>query len=205
MFLLDDVECLCDKIFVFEVLFVVEVSYNGEESYFFVFEDSVSGELVGCLVIVVLVGFLELFYSFCNEIFVYVLCLLLIYNKIYVFLLCYDFIGNSLLISFYVQCDLVQSVYVEFNLCGCLLFMVSYLECFVDVVVVEIVGYSDEQGELLFWNVVGCNFFDLNYIEVEKFFGLKSCIFFVELMLYYLIYVLLLLDVVQEFMGQVYL
>ncbi|WP_215199060.1 arginine N-succinyltransferase, partial [Escherichia coli] len=88
--------------------------------------------------------------------------------------LCHDLTGNSLLTSFYVQRDLVQSVYAELNSRGRLLFMASHPERFADAVVVEIVGYSDEQGESPFWNAVGRNFFDLNYIEAEKLSGLKS-------------------------------
>ena len=64
----------------------------------------------------------------------------------------------------------MQSVYAELNSRGRLLFMASHPERFADAVVVEIVGYSDEQGESPFWNAVGRNFFDLNYIKAEKLF-----------------------------------
>ncbi|SQC60912.1 arginine/ornithine succinyltransferase AI subunit [Pseudomonas aeruginosa] len=76
----------------------------------------------------------------------------------------------------------MQSVYAELNSRGRLLFMASHPERFADAVVVEIVGYSDEQGESPFWNAVGRNFFDLNYIEAEKLSGLKSRTFLAELM-----------------------
>ncbi len=127
-----------------------------------------------------------------------------IHNKIHVLSLCHDLTGNSLLTSFYVQRDLVQSVYAELNSRGRLLFMASHPERFADAVVVEIVGYSDEQGESPFWNAVGRNFFDLNYIEAEKLSGLKSRTFLAELMPHYPIYVPLLPDAAQESMGQVH-
>ncbi len=161
----DDAERLRDKILASEASFAAEVSYNGEESYFFVLEDSASGELVGCSAIVASAGFSEPFYSFRNETFVHASRSLSIHNKIHVLSLCHDLTGNSLLTSFYVQRDLVQSVYAELNSRGRLLFMASHPERFADAVVVEIVGYSDEQGESPFWNAVGRNFFDLNYIE----------------------------------------
>lgn len=199
----DDAERLRDKILASEASFAAEVSYNGEESYFFVLEDSASGELVGCSAIVASAGFSEPFYSFRNETFVHASRSLSIHNKIHVLSLCHDLTGNSLLTSFYVQRDLVQSVYAELNSRGRLLFMASHPERFADAVVVEIVGYSDEQGESPFWNAVGRNFFDLNYIEAEKLSGLKSRTFLAELMPHYPIYVPLLPDAAQESMGQV--
>lgn len=200
----DDAERLRDKILASEASFAAEVSYNGEESYFFVLEDSASGELVGCSAIVASAGFSEPFYSFRNETFVHASRSLSIHNKIHVLSLCHDLTGNSLLTSFYVQRDLVQSVHAELNSRGRLLFMASHPERFADAVVVEIVGYSDEQGESPFWNAVGRNFFDLNYIEAEKLSGLKSRTFLAELMPHYPIYVPLLPDAAQESMGQVH-
>ena len=44
----DDAERLRDKILASEASFAAEVSYNGEESYFFVLEDSASGEPSFC-------------------------------------------------------------------------------------------------------------------------------------------------------------
>lgn len=43
----DDVERLSDKIAASEASFAAEVSFNGEESYFFVLEDTDAGKLVG--------------------------------------------------------------------------------------------------------------------------------------------------------------
>ena len=128
----DDAERLRDKILASEASFAAEVSYNGEESYFFVLEDSASGELVGCSAIVASAGFSEPFYSFRNETFVHASRSLSIHNKIHVLSLCHDLTGNSLLTSFYVQRDLVQSVYAELNSRGRLLFMASHPERFAD-------------------------------------------------------------------------
>ena len=70
--------------------------------------------------------------------------------------------------------------------------------------VVEIVVYSDEQGQSPFWNAIGRNFFDLDYTEAEKLSGLKSRTFLAELMPHYPIYVPLLPDDAQEAIGQVH-
>ncbi|MCG8911160.1 arginine/ornithine succinyltransferase subunit alpha [Pseudomonas nitroreducens] len=200
----DDAERLREKILASEASFAAEVSFNGEESYFFVLEDSETGRLVGCSAIVASAGFSEPFYSFRNETFVHASRELKIHNKIHVLSLCHDLTGNSLLTSFYVERDLVNTPIAELNSRGRLLFMASHPERFADAVVVEIVGYSDEQGESPFWNAIGRNFFDLDYTEAEKLSGLKSRTFLAELMPHYPIYVPLLPDDAQEAMGQVH-
>jgi len=200
----DDAERLREKILASEASFTAEVSFNGEESYFFVLEDSETGRLVGCSAIVASAGFSEPFYSFRNETFVHASRELKIHNKIHVLSLCHDLTGNSLLTSFYVERDLVNTPIAELNSRGRLLFMASHPERFADAVVVEIVGYSDDQGQSPFWNAIGRNFFDLDYTEAEKLSGLKSRTFLAELMPHYPIYVPLLPDEAQEAMGQVH-
>ncbi|WP_431482425.1 arginine/ornithine succinyltransferase subunit alpha [Pseudomonas solani] len=200
----DDAERLGEKIAASEASFAAEVSFNGEESYFFVLEDTATGRLVGCSAIVASAGFSEPFYSFRNETFVHASRELKIHNKIHVLSLCHDLTGNSLLTSFYVQRELVGTSSAELNSRARLMFMASHPERFADAVVVEIVGYSDDEGESPFWNAVGRNFFDLNYIEAERLSGLKSRTFLAELMPNYPIYVPLLPDEAQESMGQVH-
>ncbi|WP_263138986.1 arginine/ornithine succinyltransferase subunit alpha [Pseudomonas sp. RIT-PI-AD] len=200
----DDAERLKDKILASEASFAAEVSFNGEESYFFVLEDTASGRLVGCSGIVASAGYSEPFYSFRNETFVHAARELKIHNKIHVLSLCHDLTGNSLLTSFYVEAPLVNTVHAELNSRARLLFVASHPERFADAVVVEIVGHSDEHGDSPFWDAVGRNFFDMNYAEAERLCGLKSRTFLAELMPHYPIYVPLLPDSAQEAMGQVH-
>ncbi|MGH8435667.1 MAG: arginine/ornithine succinyltransferase subunit alpha [Pseudomonas sp.] len=200
----DDAERLSDKIVASEASFAAEVSFNGEESYFFVLEETATGRLVGCSGIVASAGYSEPFYSFRNETFVHASRSLSIHNKIHVLSLCHDLTGNSLLTSFYVEKTLVNSPWAELNSRGRLLFVANHPERFADAMVVEIVGHSDEHGDSPFWDAVGRNFFDLNYAEAERLSGLKSRTFLAELMPHYPIYVPLLPDAAQEAMGQVH-
>ncbi len=200
----DDAARLGEKIAASEASFAAEVSFNGEESYFFVLEDSASGRLLGCSGIVASAGYSEPFYSFRNETFVHHSRELKIHNKIHVLSLCHDLTGNSLLTSFHIERALVGSVWSELNSRARLLFAACYPERFADAMVVEIVGYSDEAGDSPFWDAVGRNFFDLNYAEAERLCGLKSRTFLAELMPHYPIYVPLLPDSAQEAMGQVH-
>ncbi|WP_028694598.1 arginine/ornithine succinyltransferase subunit alpha [Pseudomonas cremoricolorata] len=200
----DDAGRLGDKIAVSETSFAAEVSFNGEERYFFVLEDSATGKLAGCSAIVASAGYSEPFYSFRNETFVHASRELKIHNKIHVLSLCHDLTGNSLLTSFYVLPELVGTPWAELNSRGRLLFMAAHPERFAESVVTEIVGQSDEQGDSPFWDSIGRNFFDLNYAEAERLCGLKSRTFLAELMPHYPIYVPLLPDKAQEAMGQVH-
>ncbi|WP_312932474.1 arginine/ornithine succinyltransferase subunit alpha [Pseudomonas sp.] len=200
----DDAGRLGDKIAASETSFAAEVSFNGEERYFFVLEDSSTGRLAGCSAIVASAGYSEPFYSFRNETFVHASRELKIHNKIHVLSLCHDLTGNSLLTSFYVVPELVSSAWAELNSRGRLLFMASHPERFAESVVTEIVGHSDEQGDSPFWDSIGRNFFAINYAEAERLCGLKSRTFLAELMPNYPIYVPLLPDRAQEAMGQVH-
>lgn len=91
----DDDERLREKIVASEASFAAEVSFNGEESYFFVLEDTEQGRLVGCSAIVASAGYSEPFYSFRNETFVHASRSLGIHNKIHALSLCHDLTGTS--------------------------------------------------------------------------------------------------------------
>lgn len=200
----DDRERLAEKIRASEASFAAEVSFNGEESYFFVLEDVASGKLVGCSGMVATAGFSEPFYSFRNETFVHASRELKIHNKIHVLSLCHDLTGNSLLTSFYLQPELEHTPWVELNSRGRLLFVASHPERFAEAVVVEVVGYSDDRGDAPFWDAIGRNFLDIGYAEAERLCGLNSRTLLAELMPSYPIYVPLLPDSAQEAMGQVH-
>ncbi len=200
----DDAERLREKIQASESSFAAEVSFNGEESYFFVLEDSDSKRLLGCSAIVASAGYSEPFYSFRNETFVHASRSLGIHNKIHALSMCHDLTGNSLLTSFYVDSSLVQSLFAELNSRARLLFIANHPERFADAVVVEIVGFSDENSESPFWDAVGRNFFDMSYADAERLSGIKSRTFLAELMPHYPIYVPLLPDTAQDAMGQLH-
>lgn len=200
----DDRERLAEKIRISEASLTAEVSYNGEESYFFVLEDTASGKLVGCSGIVATAGFSEPFYSFRNETFVHASRELKIHNKIHVLSLCHDLTGNSLLTSFYVQPELEGTPWVELNSRGRLLFVASHPERFAEAMVVEVVGYSDDEGNAPFWDAIGRNFLAIGYAEAERLCGLKSRTMLAELMPSYPIYVPLLPDSAQEAIGQLH-
>ncbi|GAB3266532.1 arginine N-succinyltransferase [Chitinimonas naiadis] len=180
-----------------------EVSFHGEESYFFVMEAMDGGELVGVSGIVASAGFNEPFYSYRNEAFVHASPGLNIHNRIHALSLCHDLTGNSLLSSFYLREGLHFTRWSDLLSRARLLFIAQWPERFAEAVVSEMIGVTDPQGNSAFWDAVGRVFFGIDYQEAELHCGIKGRKFIAELMPQHPLYVPLLSDAAQEVMGQV--
>ena len=199
----DSADRLREKILASEASFAAEVAFNGEETYFFVLEDTARGGLVGCSGLVASAGYTEPFYSFRNKTFEHVSRELNIHNKTHALSLRHDLTGNSLLDSFFVEADKAPPPADELISRGRLLFVADHPERFADSVAVDILGISDAQGDSPFWDGVGRHFFGMSYAEAAHLSGVKSRSFLAELMPHYPIYVPLLSDEAQEAMGEV--
>ncbi|MFJ2684259.1 arginine N-succinyltransferase [Pseudomonas sp. NPDC087342] len=199
-----DMAKLREKIIVSKTSLDADVAFHGEESYFFVLEDSDTGRLHGCAGIVASAGFSEPFYSYRNDTFVHASRELGIHSKAQVLSLCHDLTGYTLLTGFYVDPDLKNSAVGEGLLRARLMFVANHPARFASHVVAELIGHSDETGDSPFWNAVGRNFFDVSYDEAERLCSLHSRTFIAELMPSYPVYVSLLPDDAQEVMGAVH-
>ncbi|PCC99827.1 arginine N-succinyltransferase [Halopseudomonas pelagia] len=199
-----DVERLANIIEVSEASMAEDVSFSGEERYFFVMEDTQTGRLAGCSSIIASAGFTEPFYTFRNEMFVHASRELGLHNRIHVLSLCHDLTGHSLLAGFYMQPAFQQASWVELNARGRLLFMANHPQRFAESTSVEIVGVSDEQGNAPFWDALGRHFFAVSYSEAEQIGSSRGRSFLAELMPGYPIYVPMLSDAAQEVIGQVH-
>lgn len=177
------------------------VTFSGEERYFFVLEDSDSGQLVGCSSIVAAAGFSQPFYTFRNEMFLHASRQLGLHNRIHVLSLCHDLTGHSLLSGLYQLPDQEPSV-LALNALGRLAFMASHPDRFAESVAVEIAGISDGQNAP-FWDAVGRHFFAVSYSQAEQIGLTRGRSFLAELMPGYPIYVPMLSDAAQEVIGQV--
>ncbi|MFN3578972.1 MAG: arginine N-succinyltransferase [Pseudomonas sp.] len=181
-----------------------EVSFSGEERYFFVMEDTDTGRLAGCSSIIASAGFSEPFYTFRNEMFVHASRELGLHNRIHVLSLCHDLTGYSLLAGFHLDAAFRQPSCMQLNARGRLLFMASHPQRFADSASVEIVGISDADGNAPFWDAVGRHFFAVSYSEAEQIGSSRGRSFLAELMPGYPIYVPMLSDAAQEVIGQVH-
>ena len=187
-----DREKLHDKILSSAHSFSSEVDVNGEEIYFFVLENSATGEIVGTSGIVASAGFHDRFYSYRNEIIVHASQELKVSNRIHALHLCHDLTGYSLLTSFYIDPAYRQSEWPQLLSRARLLFISEFPRRFADKIAAENPGLCDEHGRSPFWEAVGKRFFNMEYPQAEQLSGGRSKTFIAELMPQYPIYVPLL-------------
>ena len=196
-------ERLADILAASEASMAEEVTFSGEERYFFVLEDTATATLVGCSGIIAASGFRSPFYTFRNEMFVHASRELGLHNRIHVLSLCHDLTGHSLLVGYHLSEGHRTPELAQLNARGRLLFMASHPQRFAESTSVEVVGISDEQGNAPFWDAVGRHFFAVSYAEAERIGSERGRGFLAELMPGYPIYVPMLSDEAQEVVGQV--
>ncbi|MCB6184825.1 arginine N-succinyltransferase [Leeia sp. TBRC 13508] len=184
--------------------FDAEVDVYGEESYFFVLENTATGVLHGTSAVVAYTGFSEPFYVYRNDIIVHASRALKVHNRIHVLTLSHDLTGDSQLCSFYVDPELAKTHYPRLLSRARLLFAAQHPERFADNMMSFLPGVSDATGRAPFWEGVGRKFFGIDYVQAEYFTGVKEKTFIAELMPHYPIYVPLLSDEAQQAMGQVH-
>lgn len=180
-----------------------EVSFHGEESYFFVLENTATAELLGVSGIVASAGFNEPFYSYRNEALIHASPGLGIHTRVHALSLCHDLTGNSLLAAFYCQPSLHFSDWSDLLSRARLLFIAQWPERFAEGIVSEMIGVNRPDGSSPFWDSVGRQFFGIDYQQAEFYCGVKGRKFIAELVPQHPIYVPLLSDEAQEAMGQV--
>ena len=199
-----DHERLYEKIRNSSHSFSSDVDVNGEEVYFFVLEDAVSGEIVGTSGIAASAGFHDRFYSYRNEIIVHASQELGVSNKIHSLHLCHDLTGLSLLTSFYIDPKYHNTQWPQLLSRARLLFMVENPQRFADKLAAENPGVCDDNGNSPFWNAVGRRFFNMDYPQAERLSGGRSKTFIAELMPQYPIYVPLLPANAKLAIGQLH-
>ncbi|RKS28406.1 arginine N-succinyltransferase [Pseudomonas sp. WPR_5_2] len=200
----DDSERLRDRILDSCTSFEQDVQSAGPENYFFVLEDLATRRLVGCSEILATAGFSEPFYSLRNRDFNSASRELNIEHGVPALSLCHDLSGHTLLRGFHIDAALERTAFSELLSRARLLFIAAHARRFSDVVITEIVGYSNDEGHSPFWDAVGKHFFDLPYVEAERLCGLESRTFLAELMPQYPIYVPMLPQAAQDCIGRIH-
>ncbi len=195
---------LVDKIERSIASFSVEIDVPGEETYFFVLENTETGELVGTSGIAASAGFHDRFYSYRNEIIVHASQDLKVSNKIHALHLCHDLTGYSLLTSFFIDPSLADTHLPQLLSRARLLFIAEHRRRFADKLAAENPGVCDVEGRSPFWEAVGRRFFNMAYPQAERLSGGRSRTFIAELMPQYPIYVPLLPASAQLAIGQLH-
>ncbi|KPB81792.1 hypothetical protein BTW15_20165 [Pseudomonas syringae pv. tomato] len=181
-----------------------DVSYPGEEDYFFVLEDLATGEVIGCAGIQATCGYRKPFYSFRHETFIHASPGLNISNKIHVLALSHDLGESSLLRSFQVASPFLNTAAAELLSLSRLLFVANHPTRFSNRLIAEIVGISDAAGQSPFWEAVGLHFYGMDYQEAERLHADDDRAYLAELLPHYPLYVNLLPDAAQHAIGQVH-
>lgn len=198
----DDAARLGEILELSEASMTEEISFSGEERYFFVIEDTDSGRLAGCSSLIASAGFSEPLYTFRNEMFVHASRQLGLHNRMHVLSLCHDLTGHTLLSGFHLDSPWQHGEAAALNVRGRLLFMANHPQRFAESTSVELVGVSDQHGNAPFWDAVGRHFFAVSYSEAERIGSSRGRSCLAELMPGYPIYVPMLSDEAQEVIGQ---
>jgi arginine N-succinyltransferase len=197
-------ERLLEKINNSRYSFSTEVDVPGEETYFFVLENTQTGTIVGTSGLAASAGFHDRFYSYRNEIIVHASQELKVSNKIHALHLCHDLTGYSLLTSFFIDPQFADTSLPQLLSRSRLLFLAEAPARFADKLAAENPGVCDDKGKSPFWDAVGRRFFGMEYPQAEQLSGGRSKTFIAELMPQYPIYVPLLPAEAKLAIGQLH-
>ncbi|MGB5447262.1 MAG: arginine N-succinyltransferase [Psychromonas sp.] len=181
-----------------------DVLTPGDESYLFVLEDTLTGQLLGTGGINALAGNKAPFYSFRNDIKIHSSRELNVHSRIHALTLNHDLSDHSQLCSFYITPELADSHYPTLITLGRLLYMSVSPMRFANEWMAVLPGIFDEQGRAPFWEHVGRKFFGIDYPQVEYYNSTHEKTFIAEMMPYHPLYVRLIDEEAQAVMGLVH-
>lgn len=184
--------------------FEQDVFCPGEESYFFVLEETDTGHLLGTGAINALAGYRQAFYSFRNDIIIHSSRELNVHSRIHALTLNHDLSDHSQLCSFYIDPSQRHTLSPALITLGRLMFMNANSNRFANEWMAVLPGIADNQGRAPFWEHVGRKFFGMDYNQVEYYNGTRDKAFVAELMPHYPLYVPLIDEEAQAVMGQVH-
>ncbi|WP_165313596.1 arginine N-succinyltransferase [Vibrio ziniensis] len=184
--------------------FEQDVFCPGEESYFFVLEDTSTGHLLGTGAVNALAGYRQAFYSFRNDIIIHSSRELNVHSRIHALTLNHDLSDHSQLCSFYIDPSQRSTLSPALITLGRLMFMNAFSNRFANEWMAVLPGIADANGRAPFWEHVGRKFFGMDYNQVEYYNGTRDKAFVAELMPHYPLYVPLIDEEAQAVMGQVH-
>ena len=184
--------------------FEQDVDTAGEESYLFLLEETLTGQILGTGAINALAGNREPFYAFRNDIKIHSSRELNIHSRIHALTLNHDLSDHSQLCSFYIVPALANSLYPSLITLGRLLFMNIFPMRFANEWMAVLPGIADQHGRAPFWEHVGRKFFGIDYNQVEYYNGTRNKTFIAEMMPYHPLYVALINEEAQAVMGLVH-
>ncbi|GAA3701903.1 arginine N-succinyltransferase [Oceanisphaera sediminis] len=175
---------------------------KGECLYFFVAEDSDTGEVLGTTALEAAVGLSSPFYTYLLGKQVHSSPRLGIYNVVDTLTLTNDFTGVSELCTLFLREQARKGLNGRLLSKCRFLFLAEFSELFDDRVMAEMRGVSDEQGKSPFWNWLQEHFFSMDFPTVDYLTGIGQKGFIADLMPKYPIYVNLLSKEARAVIGK---
>ncbi|MCM2678379.1 arginine N-succinyltransferase [Echinimonas agarilytica] len=197
-------DLLMQKIALSEASFASSVSAPAGESYLFVAEDTVTGEVVGTAGIEAAVGLKDAFYHYRLGSVVHSSPELGVHKTVGTLSLCNDYTGAAELCTLFLKPTHREGLNGRLLSKSRFLFIASNLERFGQTIIAEMRGVSDATGVSPFWVWLQDHFFDLDFPTADYLTGIGKKQFIAELMPKYPIYVNLLSEPAQQVIGQVH-
>nr|WP_154324965.1 arginine N-succinyltransferase [Pantoea sp. 201603H] len=177
---------------------------RAEQGYVFVLADSETGKAVGICAIEVAVGLQDPWYNFRVGTQVHASKELSVYNNLPTLSLSNDHTGSSELCTLFLDPDYRDGKNGYLLSKSRFLFMAEFRDRFMDKVVAEMRGISDEQGRSPFWDSVGSRFFSMDFSTADFLSGTGQKAFIAELMPKHPLYIDYLSAEAQAVIGQVH-
>ncbi|WP_437615746.1 arginine N-succinyltransferase [Erwinia sp. V71] len=177
---------------------------RAEQGYVFVLADSTTQQAVGICAIEVAVGLQDPWYNFRVGTQVHASKELNVYNNLATLSLSNDHTGSSELCTLFLDPDYRDGKNGYLLSKSRFLFMAEFRQRFMQKVVAEMRGVSDEQGRSPFWDSVGSRFFSMAFADADFLSGTGQKAFIAELMPKHPLYIDYLSADAQAVIGQVH-
>ena len=175
---------------------------QAEQGYVFVLEESTTRRVVGICAIEVAVGLQEPWYNFRVGTQVHASRELNVYKKLPTLSLSNDHTGSSELCTLFLDPDYRSGKNGYLLAKSRFLFMAAFRHRFMQRVVAEMRGISDENGHSPFWESVGSRFFSIPFTAADYLSGTGKKTFIAELMPRHPLYIDYLSPEAQAAIGQ---
>ncbi len=199
-----DAEVLRQKIANSEASFAGTFAKPGEESFFFVLEDSATGHIAGTSGIKARIGLSQPFYSYKLTTITQASSQLNIFRKHQLLQVTNDLTGATEVGSLFLSPDYRRDRMGKLMSLARFMFMAAFPDRFSETVIAEMRGVQDHEGNAPFYNALPRHFFDMPFAKADYINATQGNQFINDLMPKYPIYLDLLPKSAQRAVGQVH-
>jgi arginine N-succinyltransferase len=199
-----DEQKLSQKIAHSEHSFGADIQQAGDEGYLFVLEDTDTGEILGTSGIEAAVGLSNPLYHFHKSTMVHQCKELDIFNPVEVLTVGNDYTGVTEICTLFLREPFRVGLNGRFLSKVRFMFMAEQPKRFAKLVIAEMRGAADEEGQPPFWNWLRQSFFNMDFSKADYLIGVGNKGFIADLMPRYPIYVDLLPEAARRVIGQVH-